>query len=178
MAAFGGLYLTEGLPQGFAGVALTLEFKRRGMDAAAIGAFSGMILLPWSWKFLMGPLVDNLHIPRFGARKQWIVMAQTGMLFTLAIALMNMPTFTGGGIAGLGLFTTLMIIMNIFAATHFTALMAMLNLVISYTWFWQGQAISTDAWNWSLVQILLADSVFGLLFLVVIPFVKLEQDRS
>ena len=125
MAAFGGMYLTEGLPQGFAGVALTLEFKRRGMDAAAIGAFSGMILLPWSWKFLVGPLVDNLHIKRFGARKQWIVMAQTGILLMVALALMNMPTFTDGGAVGLGLFTTLMVIMNIFAATQDVAIDAL-----------------------------------------------------
>lgn len=125
MAAFGGMYLTEGLPQGFAGVALTLEFKRRGMDAAAIGAFSGTILLPWSWKFLIGPLVDNLHIRRFGARKQWIIMAQTGILLMVALALTNMPTFTDGGAVGLGLFTALMVTMNIFAATQDVAIDAL-----------------------------------------------------
>ena len=75
LAAFGGLYLSEGLPQGFSGVALTLEFKRRGMDAAAIGVFAGTILLPWSWKFLMGPLVDNLHFRRFSACRNWVPMA-------------------------------------------------------------------------------------------------------
>jgi len=125
LAAFGGLYLTEGLPQGFTGVALALEFKRRGMDAAALGAFAGTILLPWSWKFLMGPLVDNLHLRRFGARKQWIVMTQTCILLLSSIALMNMPTFTDGGIAGLGLFTGLMVLMNVFAATQDVAIDAL-----------------------------------------------------
>lgn len=46
LTAFGGLYFTEGLPQGFSGVAMTLEYKRQGMDAAAIGVFAGTILLP------------------------------------------------------------------------------------------------------------------------------------
>ncbi|MFN7343040.1 MAG: MFS transporter, partial [bacterium] len=61
LAAFGGLYFSEGLPQGFANIALVLEFKRRGMDDAAIGVFAGIVSLPWVWKFLIGPLVDNLH---------------------------------------------------------------------------------------------------------------------
>ena len=64
-----------------------------GMDAAAIGAFAGTILLPWSWKFLVGPLVDNLRLRRFGARKQWIVFAQIGMLLSLCAALLCMPQF-------------------------------------------------------------------------------------
>lgn len=125
LAAFGGLYLSEGIPQGFSGVALTLEFKRRGMDAAAIGVFAGTILLPWSWKFLVGPFVDNLRLRRFGARKQWIVAAQIGMLVTLCMALMRMPQFGDDGVVGLGLFTGLLIAHNVFAATQDVAIDAL-----------------------------------------------------
>lgn len=125
LAAFTGLYFSEGLPQGFAGVALALEFKRRGMEAAALGTFAATIMLPWTWKFVMGPLVDNLHIRKFGARKQWIVFAQTGMLTCLAIALMNMPDFVDGGVIGLGIFTTLMLLHNVFAATQDVAIDAL-----------------------------------------------------
>ncbi len=110
---------------GFATVALTLEFKRRGMDDAASGTFSGLILLPWSWKFLVGPLVDNLHLRRFGARMQWIVLAQMGMLLMVTAALMNMPTFTEGGAVGFGLFTGLMLMMNVFCATQDVAIDAL-----------------------------------------------------
>ncbi len=126
LVAFGGLYLSEGLPQGFTGVALALEFKRRGMDAAALGAFAGTILLPWSWKFLMGPLVDNLYFKRFGARKQWIVMAQVGMLLTLCLAMFNLPVFEASGeVVGLSLFTVLLVIHNVFAATQDVAIDAL-----------------------------------------------------
>jgi hypothetical protein len=107
LTAFGGLYLSEGLPQGLTGFALTLEFKRCRMDVAAISAFGAMTALPWAWKFLMGPLVDNLHIRRFGARKQWIVICQVGMLLGLCLALMNMPTFVEGGGAKRRLYHTL-----------------------------------------------------------------------
>jgi len=125
LTAFGGLYLSEGLPQGLSGFALTLEFKRRGMDSAAISAFTAMIVLPWAWKFLMGPLVDNLHIRRFGARKQWIVVSQVGMLLGLCLALMNMPTFAEGGAKGMALFTALMVLHNVFAATQDVAIDAL-----------------------------------------------------
>ncbi|MGB1128508.1 MAG: MFS transporter [Haloferula sp.] len=125
LTAFGGLYLSEGLPQGFAGVALALEFKRRGMDAAALGTFAATIMLPWTWKFLVGPFVDNLHIRKFGARKQWIVFAQIGMLSCLALALMRMPDFSSGTAVGLGLFTALMLLHNVFAATQDVAIDAL-----------------------------------------------------
>lgn len=125
LCAFGGLYLSEGLPQGFCTVALIMEFKRRGMDDAAVGTFAAMIMLPWAWKFLFGPFVDNLRLRRFGARKQWIVAAQAGMLITLCLAMLRMPQFGEGGMIGMGLFTTLLLIHNVFAATQDVAIDAL-----------------------------------------------------
>ncbi|MFN9408335.1 MAG: MFS transporter [Akkermansiaceae bacterium] len=122
LAAFGGLYFSEGLPQGFANIALVLEFKRRGMDDAAIGVFAGIVSLPWVWKFLIGPLVDNLHIPRFGARKQWIVLTQTGMVISLLASLFNMPYFDGESMVGLNLFTALIFIHNACSASQDVAI--------------------------------------------------------
>ncbi|MFK7849689.1 MAG: MFS transporter [Akkermansiaceae bacterium] len=125
LAAFGGLYFSEGLPQGFVATALALEFKRQGMNVEAITTFAAIAMLPWAWKFVIGPLVDNLHIRRFGARKQWIVMAQTGMLVWLALALLNMPTVENGKAIGIGLFTFLMVMHNVFAATQDVAIDAL-----------------------------------------------------
>lgn len=130
LAAFFVLYLSEGLPQGFAAVAVALEFKRMGMTAEAIGSFSAIILLPWAWKWIAGPFVDNLYLRRFGHRKQWIIAAQLGMLVTLAMAMVNFPqpvAAADGGreFVGLGLFTTLLIIHNCFAATQDVAIDAL-----------------------------------------------------
>jgi MFS transporter, PAT family, beta-lactamase induction signal transducer AmpG len=122
LAAFGGLYFSEGLPQGFANIALILEFKRRGLDDAAIGVFAGIVSLPWMWKFLIGPLVDNLHIPRFGARKQWIVLTQTGMVLSLVLSLFNLPYFNGESMVGLSVFTTLIFIHNFCSASQDVAI--------------------------------------------------------
>jgi MFS transporter, PAT family, beta-lactamase induction signal transducer AmpG len=122
LAAFGGLYFSEGLPQGFANIALILEFKRRGMDDAAIGVFAGIVSLPWVWKFLIGPLVDNLHIPFFGARKQWIVATQTGMVLSLIASLFNIPFFDGNSVVGLQFFTALIFLHNFCSASQDVAI--------------------------------------------------------
>jgi PAT family beta-lactamase induction signal transducer AmpG len=54
------------------------------------------------------------------------------------------------------------------AATQFTAYMAMMNLAISYSATWQGIAIEALGYP----KTLLIDAVFGLLCLVVLPFIK------
>lgn len=140
LIAFGGLYLSEGLPGGFLMMAIATELQRRGMETAAYGTFVSILALPWIWKFMMGPFVDNLHIKRFGARKQWIVFAQAGMLLALCAALFHMPekveisdTPESGVIAtlkglygsGIGLFATLLLIHNSFAATQDVAIDAL-----------------------------------------------------
>ena len=45
LAAFFLLYLTEGLPQGFALVAMVTWMRRDGIGVAEIGAFSGALVL-------------------------------------------------------------------------------------------------------------------------------------
>ena len=115
--------MCEGLPQGFTGVAVALEFKRMGMPGKALGSFAAMLILPWAWKWLMGPFVDNLGFKRFGRRKQWILACQFGMLLTLLGALFLFPEAETDAegvltIVGLGLFSAVLLVHNIFAATQ------------------------------------------------------------
>ncbi len=122
LAAFFLLYVSEGLPQGFTGMALSLEFKRMGMSGAALGVFAATLVMPWTWKWLLGPFVDNLHFKRFGHRKQWIVTSQIGMLLTLCLAMYYFPTMQNGQMLGMSLFTSLLVIHNVFAATQDVAI--------------------------------------------------------
>ncbi len=142
LTTFGGLYLSEGLPGGLLTMAILTEIQRRELGTAAYGALGAALILPWGWKFIMGPFVDNLHLKRFGARKQWIVTAQFLMITAMAAALFVMPeSFKmeiegGGGIietfkaffssgGGIGLFAVLLFIHNSFAATQDVAIDAM-----------------------------------------------------
>lgn len=124
------LYMGEGLPQGFTGTAVALEFKRMGMTGAAIGSFLAFIMLPWTWKWVMGPLVDNLSLKRFGRRKQWIVSAQVGMILTLVGAILLFPhaaTDASGAtvFTGFALFSGVLLAHNIFAASQDVAIDAL-----------------------------------------------------
>ena len=130
LTGFFCLYLSEGLPQGFTATAVALEFKRMGMSGEAIGTFAAIIMLPWTWKWIMGPLVDNLHLKQFGRRKQWIVFTQLGMLLTLVAAILLFPQMTTGAdgsrvVTGLALFSGVLLAHNIFAASQDVAIDAL-----------------------------------------------------
>jgi PAT family beta-lactamase induction signal transducer AmpG len=130
LGGFFCLYLSEGLPQGFTATAVALEFKRMGMTGEAIGTFAATIMLPWTWKWIMGPLVDNLHLKQFGRRKQWIVFAQLGMLLTLIAAILLFPqSHTGADgrqvVTGLALFSAVLLAHNVFAASQDVAIDAL-----------------------------------------------------
>jgi PAT family beta-lactamase induction signal transducer AmpG len=119
LATFFLLYITEGIPLGFAATALATQMRRQGVSAGAIGAFTAAIYLPWAFKWAMGPIVDVIASDRFGRRRIWILLMQLGMvasLFTLQSA---------GLSADVGLLTTLIIIHNVFAATQDIAIDAL-----------------------------------------------------
>ena len=81
--AFFMLYLTEGIPYGFATLALFTQLARVGYSKDELGYFAGMILLPWSFKWIMGPFVDLISFGRIGHRKAWILFSQILMCATL-----------------------------------------------------------------------------------------------
>ncbi len=130
LGGFFCLYIAEGLPQGFTATAVALEFKRMGMTGAAIGVFLATIMLPWAWKWIVGPLVDNFHLKQFGRRKQWIVAAHVGMVVTLVASILLFPGVTHGAdgvkiYTGLGLFTGMLLLHNVFSACQDVAIDAL-----------------------------------------------------
>lgn len=114
LAAFFLMYLTEGLPVGFATVAVATQLRRDGLGTAEIGAFLGLVLLPWAFKWAYGPLVDLI-----GSRRGWILGAQFLMVLTLlAMAGLALP-------AQLGLFTAVLVLHNLFGAVQDVAVDAL-----------------------------------------------------
>jgi len=83
IAAFFLMYLTEGLPVGFAMTAVATQLRRAGAGPAEIGSFLALAMLPWAFKWLYGPFVDLIASPRLGPRRGWILGAQALMVLTL-----------------------------------------------------------------------------------------------
>jgi PAT family beta-lactamase induction signal transducer AmpG len=116
LAAFFLLYVTEGIPLGFAATAVATQLRRQGVGPAEIGAFVASFYLPWAFKWATGPFVDVFRSQRFGHRRGWILFTQLMMALTL-MSLVAVPLPTG-----LGIFTAILLVHNSFGAIQDVAI--------------------------------------------------------
>lgn len=119
LASFGILYVSEGIPLGFAAIAMAAYMRRQGLDAGQIGAFVGSFYLPWAFKWAWAPLIDLVRLERFGGRKAWIALCQALMIVTLvAIARIDY-------VRHFDLVIALVLVHNFFSATQDIAIDAL-----------------------------------------------------
>lgn len=119
IAAFFLMYLTEGLPVGFAMTTVATLLRRQGVGTAEIGGFLALTLLPWAFKWVYGPFVDLIASRRLGPRRGWILAAQSMMVLTLLpLAQFDLAT-------QLGVFTALLFVHNLFGAVQDVAVDAL-----------------------------------------------------
>ncbi len=80
-----GLYVAQGIPWGFVTVtfAAWLAKPEHGITTEQLGPILAVASLPWSFKFIWGPMMDRFTIPRFGRRRPWIVFAQSMAILVL-----------------------------------------------------------------------------------------------
>ncbi len=89
------LYMAQGIPWGFVAITLPPYLGERGLSAAAIGNILFWSTLPWSFKWIAGPLIDRFGFPAMGRRRPWILLAQTMMALTIG-AMILIPDLTDG----------------------------------------------------------------------------------
>jgi len=119
LAAFFFLYITEGIPLGFAATAVATQLRRQDVGPAEIGAFVASFYLPWAFKWAFGPLVDVFASERLGRRRGWIIGTQILMAATLLSPVMlKLP-------GQLWLFTIILLVHNTFAAMQDVAIDAL-----------------------------------------------------
>ena len=86
------LYVAQGIPWGFMTVTFVTYLALEGVGAAKLALLLTLGTLPWSLKFLWGPVIDRYQYREMGRRRPWILAAQTGMiLFLSAILLVPDP---------------------------------------------------------------------------------------
>jgi MFS transporter, PAT family, beta-lactamase induction signal transducer AmpG len=119
LLAFFLLYVTEGIPLGFAATAVATRLRRMDVGPAEIGAFVASFYLPWAFKWAFGPVVDVFSSDRFGRRRGWIIGTQVMMVLTLlSTVLLDLPQ-------QLGLFTAILLVHNTFGAMQDVAIDAL-----------------------------------------------------
>ena len=119
LTAFFFLYVTEGIPLGFAATAVAAQLRRQDVGPAEIGAFVGSFYLPWAFKWAFGPFIDVFASERLGRRRGWILGTQVMMIVTLLACMgLDLP-------AQLGLFTAVLLVHNSFGAMQDVAIDAL-----------------------------------------------------
>ena len=119
LTAFFFLYVTEGIPLGFAATAVAAQLRRQDVGPAEIGAFVGSFYLPWAFKWAFGPFIDVFVSERLGRRRGWILGTQIMMIVTLLACMgLDLP-------AQLGVFTAVLLVHNSFGAMQDVAIDAL-----------------------------------------------------
>jgi len=105
------LYVAQGVPWGFITVTMVTFLAAEGADAGDLAYLLTLGTLPWSFKFLWGPVIDRFQKPEFGRRRPWILIAQTGMV-ALLVTMLLVPDLTNN----ISLLGALFFVYNVFTA--------------------------------------------------------------
>lgn len=82
------LYVAQGIPWGFMTVTFVTYLAVEGVSAGELAFLLTLGTLPWSLKFLWGPIIDRFQYRQMGKRRPWILIAQAGMTVILASMLL------------------------------------------------------------------------------------------
>ena len=105
------LYVAQGVPWGFITVTMVTFLAAEGANAADLAYLLTLGTLPWSFKFLWGPIIDRYQMPELGRRRPWILIAQTGMV-ALLVTMLMVPDLTDN----ISLLGALFFVYNVFTA--------------------------------------------------------------
>lgn len=112
-AAGSSMYFAQGIPYGLMNIAIPAWLASQGVGADQIASFLAVIILPWAFKLLSGPLMDRFQFLPMGRRRPWVLGAQLGMTLSFfSLVLIDNPA------EQVGLLTLLGLLINVFAATQ------------------------------------------------------------
>ena len=107
------MYFAQGIPQGLLAISIPVWLASQGVGAGDIGSYLAVIVLPWAFKLVTGPLMDRYEFLPMGRRRPWVLGAQLGMsLSLLALMLVENPS------EQIGLLMIIGVLINSFAATQ------------------------------------------------------------
>ncbi len=107
------MYFAQGIPQGLLGIAIPAWLASQGATASEVGSYLAVIVLPWVFKLVTGPLMDRYEFLSMGRRRPWVLGAQLGLsLSLLALMLVENPA------EQIGLLMLIGVVINSFAATQ------------------------------------------------------------
>ena len=109
LTALSLLYMAQGIPWGFMAITLPTYLADLGHEPAVVAATMSMTSLPYTFKWIWGPIIDSVTIPALGRRRPWIVLAQLMMALTV-ISMVAVTDLT----AGLTALSAMIFVHNVF----------------------------------------------------------------
>lgn len=76
-------YFAQGIPKGLLHIAVPAWLAVEGAAPTDIAAYLAVIMLPWAFKLLVGPLMDHYEFLPMGKRRPWVLTMQLGMVVSL-----------------------------------------------------------------------------------------------
>ena len=184
------MYFAQGIPMGLLGIAIPAWLASEGASASDIASYLAVIVLPWAFKLVTGPLMDRYEFLAMGRRRPWVMGAQLGLsLSLLALMLVERPA------EQIGLLMLIGLLVNSFAATQDVAVDGMsidltpvreqgrLNAFMSFGkaigWSVTAAVSGVLLTTWGLqATAILAASVSGAALLAVIFVLEREGERT
>lgn len=83
--SFAILYVAQGIPEGITYFAIPAWMAMNGKTPGEIGAFVGVLGIPWSLKFIIAPLMDRYTFLPMGRRRSWVLFGQLGLVVSFLI---------------------------------------------------------------------------------------------
>jgi len=101
--SFSALYVAQGIPEGIIFYAIPAWLAMNGKSPLEIGAFAGIIIIPWSFKILAAPLMDRFTYLAMGRKRPWIMFGQLGLILSfLSIGFVPDPLNNISGLMTVG----------------------------------------------------------------------------
>ena len=80
---FIALYFAQGVPEGMLTFGIPAWMAMNGKTPAEIASFAIVMVLPWSFKFIIAPIMDRYTILSMGRKRPWILLGQIGLVISL-----------------------------------------------------------------------------------------------
>jgi MFS transporter, PAT family, beta-lactamase induction signal transducer AmpG len=86
------LYFSQGIPEGLTIFAIPAWMAMNGKSTTEIAAYSAVIMIPFSLKILLAPMMERYAYLPMGRRRPWLLFGQFGILCSLiALSLVQDP---------------------------------------------------------------------------------------
>ena len=77
---FIALYFAQGVPEGMLTFGIPAWLAVNGKSPGEIASFAIVAVLPWSFKFIVAPLMDRYTYLPMGRKRPWVLLGQIGLV--------------------------------------------------------------------------------------------------